>query len=721
MKRFWGMLFLFSIFLFSLFPLFAENLEDGEILSLIEQLTLEEKVGLVHAASIFQNGAVDRLGIPPLNMSDGPHGVRWETGSNWIMKPFAHNAVTSFPPLSALSATWNRDLASRFGTALGKEFYSRGKDIALGPGINLMRTPLNGRNFEYMGEDPYLAGQLAVAEVKALQKEGVAACVKHFAANNQEHQRLSVNVEMEERVLRELYLYAFEQVVKEGGVLAIMPAYNRFRSFHCAESDYLLDQILRKEWGFQGVALSDWGAVHSTLAASKIPLDLEMGTFTHAGSWNSYHLADSYLRGLKEGRYEVADLNRKVYHLLYLMKKLALIGRVGSRASSDQFINQKEHQEVALSIAQESIVLLKNDNQRLPLPQKDFTLLVVGDSATREYSNSGGSSNVLAQFEITLLAGLKKEAERYPHVTIDYEKGYVGDLSPLALGNIVKKAKKADAVLLCLGTQHRFNRYGEVEGRDRGDFNLPPAQLMVLRRLLAVRPDLIVSITAGTPVGLAGMDNKIQTLLYNWYNGMYAGTAFAQVLFGQINPSGRLPFSIAKQLSDYPSHTNLLSYPGIDKKVCYTEGLDLGYRYFDKNPQNLLFPFGFGLSYTSFSYSDLQIDLKEKKVRLAFTVMNNGDREGKTTAQIYVGEKNPKVARPIKELKGFTKIDLKPHQSKRVTVDLDQDAFAYYDFQHGWVAQPGLFEFYVGQSAFKPELQTVFFIKDFSLIAKGLH
>ncbi len=712
-----------ALLLLILFPffLFAEKLDDKELLDLISQMTTEEKIGMVHGDTIFATLGVPRLGVPPLVMADGPHGVRWETAENWWQKDHPHNKVTSFPTLTALAATWNQELANEYGKALGKEFYSRGKDVALGPGINILRTPLNGRNFEYMGEDPYLAGKIAANEVLGMQSEGVAVCLKHFALNNHECNRLTISVECEERAVREIYLPAFKRAIKEGDALSLMPAYNKFRGYHCAENPYLLDQVLREDWGYQGVAISDWGATHSTDLAQAMTLDIEMGTAVHLRRPHFYYMAEDYLKGIKAGKYDEANLDRKIYHILYLIKQLGKLGETEARVSSAVAINLPETQATALKTASESIVLLANKEKVLPLPKGELKLLVIGDAAIRKYSNTGGSSNVDPLYEISILEGLQNYAVLNPGIKIDYLKGYSGYQFPTGWLKVKGNLSKYDKILLCLGTNHENNAYGEKESSDRIQYDLPPSQIKLLSRLLKERPDTIVTVTAGTPVGFAGMGDKIQTLLYTWFNGSENGTALAKILFGEITPSGRLPFTIANQLSDYPAHASKEQYPGVNGVITYSEGSDVGYRYFDKHPAKVLFPFGYGLSYSQFEISNMQQSRVNDQIQLTGIVKNIGSVASKTVVQLYVSDLESSLARPLKELKAFTKIELAPNEEKEVVFVLNYDAFAFFDdSKMQWVAEDGEFEFFITQDA-KDFTSLTSTINNINNLKRGIH
>ncbi len=586
----------------------------------------------------------------------------------------------------------------------------------LGPSLNIQRTPLCGRNFEYLGEDPFLTSRIAVNYIQGEQAQGVASCAKHFAANNQEYQRNSINVEMDERTLREIYLPAFRACVQEAGVLSVMGAYNRFRGQHCCENDYLLNKILKDEWGFKGLVMSDWGGVHSTDLAAMNGMDLEMGTHP---PYRKNYLANPFLEGLKSGKFPMSVLDDKVRRRLYVMFKLNMIhdptATPGS-SKSEGVLSTKAHQDIARRVAEESIVLLKNE-EFLPLnPAKLKTIAIIGANAVATFARGGGAANIKAAYEITALEGISNRIGG--GVKIIYATGYNapvgrgrrdrGDAVPAApaanetlIADAVAAAKAADVVIYVGGLNHKGGY--DTEGTDRRDLKLPGGQDELLGKIVRANPRTAVVFMGGGAVEMGSWLSRTPALLYAWYPGSEGGNALARILFGDVNPSGKLPCTFPKQLADSPAHA-LNAYPGTNGTVTYAEGLLVGYRWFDARNIEPLFPFGYGLSYTKFEYSGLKLtpdkDRKNPGVTIEFEVANTGDREGAEAAQIYVQEMKPSVARPLKELKGFAKVSLKPGQTQTVSVRLDQGAFAFYDTdKKGWVAEKGNFRILVGHSS----------------------
>lgn len=611
---------------------------------ILKELTLDEKIGMIHGAQLFQTAGVERLGIPPMKFSDGPMGVRQEfEPDSWATIDHTDDYVTYMPCISALAATWNRDLSYEMGNVLGEEFRGRGKDMLLGPGVNIKRSPLCGRNFEYFSEDPYLTGEMAVPYIKGVQNWDVAACVKHFAVNNQETERLWVNVEIDEKVLRKIYLKAFYDVVKKGGAYAIMGAYNKIRNEHCCQSDFLLKDILRDEWNYDGVVVSDWGAVHDTEKAANSQL----------------HMLDGKR---KSGAY-----------------------------------NTPEHREKALKIAEESVVLLKNEEKILPL-QKDKLkkVLLVGRNAEQIHSNNGGSAEIKALYEITPLMGLKTHLGG--NVQVDYVAGYDKDVKKeesdknwqeTSLENgggsvkeqteneeilkrrkelreeALEKAKQYDTVIYIGGLDHDH----DSEGNDRPDLKLPYGQDELIKELLKIKPDMPVVLIGGTPVEMGEWIDQAKAVVWGWYAGMEGGTAMAEVLLGEVNPSGKLPESFYKTITDCSAHS-LGEFPG-DENVRYSEGMYVGYRYLDKYEIEPQFCFGHGLSYTTFEYENLALDRTDPDHKITFTLKNTGDRDGSEIVQVYVHkETEPDI---VKELAGFEKVSLKAGEEKQVTVKVAAD------------------------------------------------
>jgi beta-glucosidase len=687
---------------------------DTRVEDLLSQLTLEEKVTMVHADSHFGAGGVPRLGVPELMMDDGPLGVREENGPAGKVDDFS----TAMPATLGLAASWNPDLATAYGAVIGQEARQRGKNIMLGPSLNIQRTPLCGRNFEYMGEDPYLTSRMAVNYIGGEQAQGISSCAKHFAANSQEYQRNTINEIIDERTLHEIYFPAFHAVVREAGVMTVMGAYNLINGQHCCESDYLLNQILKGEWGFKGIVVSDWGGVHHTDLAATNGLDIEMGS---RGVFSNYFLANPYLAGLQSGQFPVSALDDKVRRHLSVMFKLNLIhdpAAPPAAAAPTTPLSTKEHQETSRKIAEESFVLLKNKNL-LPLDAARIkTIAVIGANAAAVFAHGGGSANVKAPYEITALQGISNRLGGA--VKIVYAQGYdpangtgrvdfnpgAGETAPPAFdaklaAEAVTAAKSADVVIYVGGLDHHGGY--DTEGADRKDLKLPGGQDELLKQIVRANPKTVVVFNGG---GAVEMDNawlsRTPALLYAWYPGIEGGNALAHVLFGDVNPSGKLPCTFPKKLADSPAHA-LDAYPGTNGTVVFKEGLLVGYRWYDTKKIEPLFPFGYGLSYTKFKYSKLNLvpaNGSNNLVTVEFEVANTGARAGAEVAEIYVQPVNPSVFRPLKELKGFKKVFLQPGEKQTVSVTLDQNAFAHYDVdKKGWVADKGGYKILVGASS----------------------
>jgi beta-glucosidase len=664
---------------------------EARVEDLLSRLSLEEKIALVHGDSKFTTAAIPRLGIPKRWLSDGPHGVRQEVGPDtWLPTGQTDDFATAMPCGIALAATWNPELAQAEGTVIGEEALARGKHIMLGPGVNIMRTPLCGRNFEYFGEDPFLTSRIAVGYIRGQQSQGVASCVKHLVANNQELERLTINVEMDERALREIYLPAFKAAVQESGVWAVMGAYNRFRGQFCCQNDYLLNKILKGEWNFQGLVMSDWAAVHDTREAALHGLDLEMGTDK---PYDEFFLAGPFHEAVQRGDLALSVLDDKVRRNLRVMIGTGLL-----KGRPPGSLNTKEHQAVARRVAEEGMVLLKNDNGALPLDLSRIkSLAVIGENATRLHAHGGDSSGMKAFYEIAPLQGILQCAGSQVNVT--YSVGYGSDAGKDADERAVQAAKAADAVVFVGGLNHDSN--SDTEASDRLDMKLPYRQDALIQRIVKVNPRTIVVLVAGSPVEMSAWLKRVPAVLQAWYGGMEGGNALARILFGDVNPSGKLPCTFPKRLADSPAHS-LNAYPGANGTVRYEEGLLVGYRWFDTRNIEPLFPFGHGLSYTRFTYSNLQLSPGAAE----FDVVNAGEREGGEVAQLYVHDARPRLARPDKELKGFRKIFLKPGEKQRVSIPLNQDSFAFYDpDRSAWVTEPGEFTVLVGSSSRDIRLQ----------------
>ncbi len=664
---------------------------EARVDDLLSRMTLEEKLAVVHADSKFTSAAIPRLGLPRRWLSDGPHGVREDVGpDNWQPAGRTDDFSSFMPALVGLAATWNVDLATAYGKVIGEEARQRGKQIMLGPGMNIMRTPLNGRNFEYPGEDPFLASRMVVNYIRAVQAEDVASCAKHFVANDQEFERNTINVEMDERTLREIYLRPFEAAVKEADVHTVMSGYNKFRGFWCSENDYLLNKILKEEWGFKGLVMSDWNGTHSTRGAVLGGLDLEMGT--EIMPYDKFFMAGPFRAGLQSGEFPMSVLDDKVRrNLRQMLQTKAIEGR------GPGFLNTKDHQAVARRVAEESFVLLKNDNNALPLDSSKIkSVAVIGENANLLQHYGGGSARIKTFYEITPLQGILRRIG--DTATVSFSKGYTDKPAPDLVEQAVRAAKQAEVVIYVGGLNHRLKF--DAESADRLDMKLPYGQDELLTKIIEANPKTIVVMLGGAPFEMGAWLAKAPALLQAWYPGMEGGNALANVLFGDVNPSGKLACTFPKRLEDSPAHA-MGNYPGKNGLVRYEEGLLVGYRWFDTKNVEPLFPFGFGLSYTKFEYSNLKLNTAgDGEVTAEFEVTNAGTREGAEVAQLYVQEVKPRLTRPVKELKGFSKVSLKAGEKKTVSIPLNRRAFAFYDPEkRGWAAEKGDFKILVGSSS----------------------
>jgi len=679
---------------------------EARVDDLLSRLTLEEKISILHADSKFTTAAIPRLGIPRRWLDDGPHGVREDIGPDtWNPAGRTDDFSTAMPSGICLAATWNPELGFSEGEAIGQEARWRGKDIMLGPGVNILRTPLCGRNFEYLGEDPFLSGMMCSGYIRGEQSQDISSCVKHFALNNQETDRGTINVEVDERALREIYLPAFKAAVQDGGVWSVMGAYNQLRGQHCCHNDYLLNKILKDEWGYQGLVMSDWDGTHDTKQAVLNGLDLEMGT---EKKYDDFFLAKPYRDGLQRGEFSQSGLDEKVRRNLRVMFATHVFD-AGRKTGS---LNTAAHQTVARRVAEEGIVLLKNENNLLPLDAAKLkTIAVIGENATRLHAHGGDSSGIKAFYEINPLDGIVKRAGG--KVNVIYSEGYRKDGGADLTERAIAAAKSADAVIYIGGLNH--DKGFDCEGADRKDMKLPYGQDELISKIVAANPKTVV-VLEGTMVEMDSWLGKVPALLQAWYPGMEGGNALAKVLFGDVNPSGKLPATFPKKLSDSPAHA-LGNYPGTNGTVTYAEGLLVGYRWFDTKSIEPQFPFGFGLSYTTFKYSGLKLipaSGTNEIVTAQFEIENTGKVAGAEVAQLYIHQKNPALMRPEKELKGFKKVFLQPGEKQTVSIPLNKAAFEYYDDgKKSWVADNDTFEILIGSSSRDLRLRG-----DFNLHAK---
>lgn len=697
-----------------------QRIEDA-----LSRMTLDEKIAVIHAQSKFSSPGVKRLGFPDFWTDDGPHGVRpdvlWD---EWEQAGQTNDSCVAFPALTCLTASWNPQMSLIYGEALGEEARYRGKDMILGPGVNIYRTPLNGRNFEYMGEDPYLASRMVIPYIKGMQSKGVAACVKHYALNNDEEYRHQVNVIVSDRALHEIYLPAFKAAVTEAGTWGIMGAYNLYKNQHNCHNSILLNKILKQDWGYDGVVVSDWGGCHDTEQAIVNGLDMEFGSWTDGltmgatNAYDNYYMANPYKKLIKEGKYTEKELNDKVRRILRLFYRTTM---GGSRARG--FLCSESHYDAARRIAQEGIVLLQNNRNVLPIDmQRTRRVLVVGENAIKMMTVGGGSSSLKVQRETSPLDGLK--ARFGDRIAVDYARGYVGDVTdnyngvttgqnlednrtPAELiAEAVEKAKTADYVIFFGGLNK--SDYQDCEGHDRKDYALPYGQDAVIEALAKVNRNLVYVNISGNAVAMPWL-GQVPAVVQGWFLGSETGNALADVLTGDVNPSGKLPFTWTASLQDVGAH-RLNAYPGTwraDKKIIdeeYKEDIYVGYRWTDKENIRPLFAFGHGLSYTTFKISNLRADRKTigQNDKLTFTVAvkNTGRREGKEVVQLYIRDVKSSVSRPVKELKGFAKVSLQPGEQQDVTLTIDRQALSFYDEAAGrWTAEPGEFEALVGNAA----------------------
>lgn len=684
----------------------AENSLNAKVDATLKKLTLEEKVAMIHANSGFTSPGVSRLGIREIVMSDGPHGVRPEQGRYWVQTEKVLDSGTYLPTGVCLAATWNTQLGYAFGGVLGSEANYRGKDIILGPGINIIRSPLNGRDFEYQSEDPYLVSRMVAGYIKGVQDQGVSACVKHYAANSIETRRNYVNVLMSERALREIYLPGFKAAVTEGGVNTLMGAYNKFRGQYCTHNDYLINQVLKKEWGFKGVVMSDWGAVHNTVEALYYGCDLEMGTdlsMLPKPDYSKFYMGDTVIALVKSGKVSESLIDEKVRRILYVMYKTNVIDGVRKKGE----YNTRAHQQTAEKIAEEGIVLLKNENKTLPLTNAVKSVAVIGYNADRKQSMGGGSSQIKAFYEITPLQGLKAVAG--DKLAITYSQGYTiargAQADQALIQEAVAAARKADVAIVVGGWTHGYdykvwsdNAY-DAEDADKPNLTMPFGQDELIKAVVAANPKTVVVLMGGGAVDMTQWVGQVPAIVQAWYPGMEGGTALAKILTGEVNPSGKLPMTFPKTLGDSPAE-KLGMYAKDSINMYYTDDIYVGYRYFDTWQVEPQFAFGHGLSYTTFAFGNLSVVKAGKGAAVTFTVKNTGKMAGAEVAQLYVRQEKSALPRPYKELKGFQKVLLAPGEEKKVTISLQEDAFSYYDDnKHAWVLEPGVFDIIVGSSS----------------------
>lgn len=696
-----------SFCMLAAFSLDAQNRKpqpiDAKIEAVIKKMTLEEKISMLHANGIFSAGGIKRLGIPEIMTDDGPLGVREDVKPGWGSANLTTDSATFFPNGSALAATWNPELAFRYGHDMGEEAKERGKTVMLAPAFNICRTPLCGRTYEYYSEDPFLNARLAVQSVKGIQSQHVAACVKHFAVNNQETDRNRVNVQIDERALREIYFPAFKASITEGNAWTIMSAYNKLRGAYCSENEYLLNQVLKGEWGFKGAVISDWGGTHSTVDAANHGLDLEMGSMP---PYDNYFFANPLLKAVKDGKVSMKVIDEKVHRLLWVIYHTSL-----SQNQPAGSINTPAHSKTAYDIAAESIVLLKNDQHLLPLKTSLKSIAVIGDNATHTFHLGGFGAGVKARYEVTPLAGLQNRLGK--SIEIKYAQGYSGVYRQMRRNSIheapkpdstlmvqaVAAAKSSDMAILFIGG----NRDYESEGRDRPNLELPFNEQPLVDAVTAANPHTIVVVIGGAPYDIGKIKENNHTIVWSWYNGSENGNALADVLTGKINPSGKLPFTFPASLKDSPAHA-LDAYPGQNLQEDYKEGILVGYRWFDTKKIDPLYCFGYGLSYSTFKYAGLVTNKKvynrAEVITTSLKVKNTGKYAGKETVQLYISKEGSAVERAEKELKAFKKIKIAAGETANVTLSIPVKDLAYYDANgKKWVVEPGKYKLLAGTSS----------------------
>ena len=697
-----------------------ERVEDA-----LSRMTLEEKIAVTHAQSKFCSPGVARLGIPEFWMTDGPHGIRPEVlWDEWDQAGWTNDSCVAFPALTCLAATWDTDMSMLYGKSIGEEARYRNKTVLLGPGVNIYRTPLNGRNFEYMGEDPYLAGRMVVPYVQGVQQNGVAACVKHYALNNQEVNRHTTNVIVDDRALYEIYLPAFKAAVQEGKAWSIMGAYNLYKGQHACHNQNLLNDILKGEWGFDGVVVSDWGGVHDTDQAITNGLDMEFGSWTDglsngaSNAYDNYYLADPYLERIQSGKAGTKELDDKVRRILRLAFRTTM-----DRNRPYGAMRSPEHYDAARKIGEAGIVLLQNNGNLLPIDlAKTKKIAVIGENAVKMMTVGGGSSSLKVQREISPLDGIRNRVGNRAEVV--YARGYVGDVSGEYNGVVsgqnlkdgrspeeliaeaVRVAGEADYVIFIGGLNKSAHQ--DCEDSDRTGLGLPYGQDRVITELVKVNQNLVLVNVSGNAVAMPWI-KEVPAVLQAWFLGSEAGNAIAAVLMGDVNPSGKLPFTFPARLEDVPAH-QLGEYPGSEKvgdivNEKYNESIFVGYRWADKQKKaKPLFPFGHGLSYTTFEYGKPVADKKtmtaDDTITFTVTVKNTGDREGQEVVQLYISDKKSSLPRPVKELKGFRKVKLAPGEEQKVSFTVAKDALSFFDdAKHEWIAEPGKFEAVIAASA----------------------
>jgi len=692
---------------------------ERRVQDLLKRMTLEEKATMLSGSGWMESAPIARLGIPAIKMADGPMGVRSWAGSSAVTNSSANPVkveTTAFPAGVAMAATWDTALVEREGQAIGQEVKALGRDMILGPTVNINRVPLWGRNFEGYGEDPYLSGQMGVAYIRGVQGEGVIPSLKHFAANNEEYERHRVNATIDERTLHEIYLPAFKAAVQQGGVWNVMSAYNKVNGVHCGENDYLLNQVLKKEFGFKGFVVSDWGSTYSTAPTVNAGMDVEMPGGPPMKAWlarpqtqasgngDGWLTADKVLAEVKAGHISEATLDDNVSSILRVILESGIMDHPHTQTGE---VDTPEQQKVARQGETEGIVLLKNEGSLLPLDAaKIRTIAVIGPNAVVARTGGGGSSLVRPKYVVSPLDGIKKRAGAGIQIVSALGVGMEGEDAahdtPEARAQDLKEATdaaaKADIAVLVVG---RYNKL-ESEGFDVKTMDLPAGQDELIAAVEKANPHTVVVLNSGDPVTMTKWLDTTPALLDMWYGGQEGGNALAAILFGDANPSGKLPVSLPKKFEDSPAAKN---HPGQNLEVNYAEGIYVGYRYYDTKNVEPQFPFGFGLSYTTFEYSDLKLgQITHGGInglwQFSVKVRNTGQRAGAEVVQLYVHDGHAKIDRPVHELKAFSRVELKPGESQTIQFKLNNSAFEYWSPEtKEWTMGSGPFEVQVGASS----------------------
>ncbi|MEL5893546.1 glycoside hydrolase family 3 C-terminal domain-containing protein [Bacteroides sp. GD17] len=694
---------------------------EDKITDLISRMTLEEKVNMLHGKHMFSSAGVERLGIADVKYADGPFGIREEMEPHsWNSIGLTTDSATFFPTGSALAATWSEDMAYQYGMGMAKEARLRGKDMILGPAINIQRLPTGGRTYEYLSEDPILSAALAVQYTLGAQDNGAAVCLKHYALNNQENDRGSIDVKVSPRAMREIYLPPFEAAVKEADAYGVMAAYNKVEGYWCSENGMLLNEILRDEWGFHGMVISDWGGVHNTVNAAMNGMDVEMPGDRYFGQ--------ALLDSVKAGVVPESVIDSKVRNILRV--RLA-VKAVPEEEANKMMTSQPEQQQIAYNVASKSIVLLKNQNELLPIQTDKYKkIAVIGDNAVREQALGGVGAGVKTLYEVTPLEGLLKQLSG-TDAQVEWAQGYRAfskheretrvspytKADPKLMSEAVQLAKNSDLVIFVAGD----NREVETEGSDRKAITLPMGQDELLKALAAANPNIVTVLVTGGPLDLRVVDQASPAILVSWFNGTEGGNALADVLLGKISPSGKLPFTFPIRLEDSPAYSlkvypqderqkqddifvNLVDEKETDQKsgptADYAEGIFVGYRWYDTKHVPVQYPFGHGLSYTTFNYSDLQVKADNEKLYVELNLSNTGKRSGEEVVQIYVSRPDSKIERPLKELKGFQRVALQADESKSVKIEIPLEKLRHWDeAANDWKLEPGAVEVQAGGSS----------------------